>query len=224
MKLGPKITYDPNNPEHKDPTKYKLNPGDVLNHTIIMMEKLFENTENPRDELIWAALLHDIGKPATFTIEDGKIRNHAHEFVGAEMAKEFMKNLKFSNKFTEDVYWLIHDHMRIKKAAKMRKSKLKKLLAQENLEELMSLAYADSLAATKMTEWHEYILEKINEFEPEEIKPKQLVNGHDLIELGFKPGPIFKKILEEIVELQLEEKINTREEALKYARSKKVNS
>lgn len=198
--------------------------GDVLNHTIIMMEKLFENTENPRDELIWAALLHDIGKPATFTVEDGKIRNHAHEFVGAEMAKEFMKNLKFSNKFTEDVYWLIHDHMRIKKATKMRKSKLKKLLAQENLKELMSLAYADSLSSTKMTEWHEYILEKINEFEPEEIKPKQLVNGHDLIRLGFKPGPIFKEILEEIVELQLEEKINTREEALEYARSKKVNS
>jgi tRNA nucleotidyltransferase/poly(A) polymerase len=50
-------------------------------------------------------------------------------------------------------------------------------------------------------------------------KPKveRLVNGYDLIALGMKPGPIFKSILQELLDLQLEGKIKEKEEALKEA-------
>jgi poly(A) polymerase len=46
-----------------------------------------------------------------------------------------------------------------------------------------------------------------------------LINGRDLIELGYTPGPIFRKILESVEDLQLENRLRTREEALEYVKS-----
>jgi len=203
------------------PQEPKWHPeGDVFEHTKIVMDLLFEENEDLKDETIWATLLHDIGKPPVTVYENGRVRSRAHEFVGADMAKERLKELKFSTKFIELVYNLIHDHMRIKKATKMRTAKLKRMLAQPYLVELMQLCRADSLSSTKMIEWYDYINEKLDTFEPEEIKPPRLIDGHDLIELGLEPGPIFRELLEDVTDKQLEDVLKSKEDAIRYIKEK----
>ena len=71
-----------------------------------------------------------------------------------------------------------------------------------------------------------FLLEKKKEYEEENLKPKPLINGNDLIALGLKPGPQFKVILEEAWELQLENTFKNREEALEWVKGyvKKKNT
>jgi len=59
-------------------------------------------------------------------------------------------------------------------------------------------------------------------FNNDEINPQKLINGNDLLNLGLKPGPLIKKWLEKVENLQLEGKLNNREEALKFIRGKEI--
>jgi poly(A) polymerase len=59
-------------------------------------------------------------------------------------------------------------------------------------------------------------MRRFEEYSAEEIKPEPLINGYDLINLGYKPGPMFKKILDAVEEAQLDNQIETKEEALKF--------
>ncbi|HEY5894834.1 MAG TPA: hypothetical protein VIT91_16560, partial [Chthoniobacterales bacterium] len=61
----------------------------------------------------------------------------------------------------------------------------------------------------------DFLRQKAEEFANEPLIPPPLVNGHDLITLGLKPGPIFKEILDAVETAQLEKQVTTREEALK---------
>jgi len=194
--------------------------GNVWEHTIIAMENIFKNNENPSDELIWATLLHDIGKPTTQTVEDGVIRSHGHAKEGADIARKILKRLKFSNDFIEKVTRLIYDHMGVKEIKKMKKSTFRKYLAKPYIEDLIKLAFADSQACgiKSHTKWYNTYLERKEKLSNEviEILPSCFVNGNDLIRLGFKPGPKFKKILGEIMELQLNEEIKCKDDAINY--------
>jgi putative nucleotidyltransferase with HDIG domain len=64
--------------------------------------------------LMVAALLHDIGKPATFSEEDGKVHFYGHENKGAEIARATMKRLRFSNDDIDEVCFMVRNHMRFK--------------------------------------------------------------------------------------------------------------
>lgn len=196
------------------PQNPKWHPeGSVFQHTIMVMEALDVNTSL----LVWSALLHDIGKPeTTFVDEEGVIKATGHENVGAELAEKMLRRLKFSNFFVGAVKALVADHMRVKYCVEMRKSKLKKLLAQENLLELKLLGKADSEASTGMLEWYEFLKKAEETFEPEEIRPDPLITGAHLIKLGFTPGPLFKEILDNVSTRQLEEELTTETEALEF--------
>ncbi len=82
---------------------------DVLAHTIAVVGKAPPN-ENVRLRL--AALLHDIGKPATREFEGGRVTFHHHEVVGARMARDRMRELRFPKDVTSDVQKLVYLHMR----------------------------------------------------------------------------------------------------------------
>jgi poly(A) polymerase len=62
-------------------------------------------------------------------------------------------------------------------------------------------------------------VEKLAEYGSEKIRPELLINGNDLIGLGFKPGPLFSEILGLVEDRQLEGGLTTREEALEWVRS-----
>jgi len=85
----------------------------------------------------------------------------------------------------------------------------------------MILTYADGYATAGYTKHLERAIKRMIELkreEDEEKKKVRLINGYDLINLGLKPGPIFKKILQEIEDLYLEGKVKNREEALTYVK------
>jgi len=97
---------------------------------------------------------------------------------------------------------------------KMRLSTLKKFLSRKTILEELELHRVDCLACHGDLENYFFIKEQLENFEQEQIKPQPLIGGRELISIGLEPGPVFGKILSEIYDLQLEEKISTRGEAL----------
>jgi len=190
--------------------------GDVFTHTCLILDKVFEITEgNPTLELSIGALLHDVGKPVTITFED-RIRFNAHDIIGAEMAESICKRLRFSNKEIERIKALVSEHLRFKDVFNMKESTLKRFLGMPYFEDHLTLHLADCLSSHGSREAYDFVKKKLEEFKEEEIKPKPILTGYDLIEMGYIPGPIFSEILESLEEAQLEGTVKDKEEAKKF--------
>jgi len=111
-------------------------------HTMMVLDATREKTDNL--STLWAALLHDVGKPATAVVnEKGNITNHGHDKLGAEMTDRMMREMKASNSERETVVALVADHMKAGEAKKMKKSTLRRFVAQSHFQELMNLFQAD---------------------------------------------------------------------------------
>jgi poly(A) polymerase len=188
--------------------------GDVFVHTVKALSLL---PPNPSPALAWATLLHDIGKPATMTVAD-RIRFNNHNYVGAKMAVDIMKRLRTPNALADAVTMMVENHMNFMNVSKMRLSTLKKFLSRETIRDELELHKVDCLSSHGDLDNYDFIKEKLAGFRAEQIKPKPFVTGNDLIALGLKPGPAFGRILGEIYDLQLEEKVASREDALEVMR------
>lgn len=188
--------------------------GDVFTHTVLVLEAL----RDPSPLLSLAALLHDVGKPATFTVEGGRIRFPKHDVVGARIAEEVTRRLRFSAKEIERITTLVRDHMRLSELPRMRESKRKRFFAREDFAELLELYRADLVASSADLSPYEWIVREAARLSQEELRPPRLLSGHDLIAMGYKPGPAFREILERVRDAQLEGQVRTREEALELAR------
>ena len=183
--------------------------GDVFVHTMKMLQLL----DSPSPTLALGVLLHDVGKPQTQTFED-RIRFNGHEKVGAEMAADVCARLRLSNADSERVVWLVGQHMRVSAVKEMRESKLKRLIREEGFDELLELFRVDCESSHRRMETYEWLRDRAAALGPEEVRPEPLLTGDDLIGLGMKPGPEFARILRTIEDLQLEGRIQTRDEAL----------
>ena len=189
--------------------------GDVWVHTRLLLTHL----RSPSPVLALSALLHDVGKPRTSRTEpSGRIRFFGHEGVGARMAEEILRRLRFSNDEVEAVVACVANHMAFKDAPQMRVSTLKRLLARPTFSEELELHRMDCTASHGELDIHRFLQAKQAEFSREEIKPKPLVTGHDLLELGIPPGPRIGEILNQLMDEQLEGKIKSRNSALQRAR------
>jgi len=189
--------------------------GDVWVHTRLLLTHL----KNPSPVLAFSALLHDIGKPRTSRTEpSGRIRFFGHEGVGARMADEILRRLRFSNDEIAAIVACIANHMAFKDAPQMRVSTLKRLLARPTFSEELELHRIDCTASHGELDIHRFLAAKQSEFSKEEIKPKPLVTGHDLQELGIPPGPKMGALLHQLMDEQLEGKLRDREAALARAR------
>ena len=191
--------------------------GDVYEHTRLLLEHLHPPVSTI---LAFAALFHDIGKPKTSAIRKGRLTFYEHSEEGVKIAREIMRRLRFSNEEIDGVSECVANHMKFMDVQKMRAGKLKQFISRPHFEEEMELHRVDCTASHGMLDNLTFLKEKLKEYENEELKPKPLVNGTDLIELGMKPGPAMKPVLEELYELQLEGTHQTREEALAWARKK----
>ncbi len=190
--------------------------GDVFTHTCLVLDKIYEITKGePSLELSVGALLHDVGKPDTLSIED-RIRFNGHDKVGAEIAVKICRRLRFSNKETERIKALVREHLRFKDVFNMKESTLKRFLRMPYFEDHLMLHLADCLASHGSTEAYDFVKKKLDEIKEEEIKPKPILSGYDLIEMGYKPGPIFSKILDSLEEAQLEGDVKDKEEAKRF--------
>ncbi|MFH1230643.1 MAG: CCA tRNA nucleotidyltransferase [Planctomycetota bacterium] len=187
--------------------------GDVFVHTVATLKHL----RNPSFELALATLLHDVGKPSTFMITD-RIRFHEHERVGSEIAERICKRLRLSNDETETICWIISKHLVFKDIDKMRVSTLKRLFSHPAYPQLAEIHRADRLGSDMDLKPYNVAARLYRKLSKENLKPPPLINGYDLIKIGFKPGPIFSKILKTIEEAQLEKEVTTKEAAIKLVR------
>jgi poly(A) polymerase len=189
--------------------------GDVFVHTLMLLANLPYPCPMT---LAWGALLHDVGKPATFRVAPDRIRFDNHVEVGEKIAEEICTRMRFSNDETEQILALVGNHMRFGHVSRMKESTLKKFLRMPKFKEHLALHRADSLASHRNLSTYEFIGEKLKEIPPEIMRPNPLVNGDDLIAVGHSPGPRFKEILSVVEDEQLEGKLTSREAALEFVR------
>ncbi len=194
--------------------------GDVFDHTIKTLTLLDSDSEVIRTEtLALSLLLHDIGKPATFYQAKDRIRFNNHNTVGRKMAENTLKRLKFSNQVIEDVSYCVENHMNFMNVENMRQNRLKRFIRQSTFPIELDLHKLDCLASHGDLRIHSFLKDKIKEFGKERISPPLLITGKRLIEMGYSPGPLFKQILTDVEDLQLEDKIATIEDAENYVKS-----
>jgi poly(A) polymerase len=187
--------------------------GDVFNHTCIILDKLYEITgEDNSPELAMGALLHDIGKPETYTVTD-RIRFNGHDRIGARIAKNICKDLKFSNKQIEIITSLVREHLKFKDVFNMREATIKRFLGMSNFDDHLKLHLADCLASHGSTEAYDFVVKKLKDYKKEELKPIPLLNGYDLIDMGYPRGPLYSKILDSLEEAQLEGIVKDKDDA-----------
>ena len=185
--------------------------GDVFEHTRKALSLL---GPHPTSALAWSVLLHDIGKPQTMFVAD-RIRFNNHDQVGMQKAQEILKRLHASNSLVEEVTACIVNHMNFMQVRKMKLGTLKKFLSRPTIATEMELHRIDCLASHGDCGNIEFLQRELERFRSETLKPAPLLHGRDLIELGFRPGPLFGEILATVYEMQLEEEISTREEAVR---------
>ncbi len=203
--------------------------GNAFEHTIRVLEAL---PSDASDELLWGALLHDIGKPKTSApskSNPGSFSFHGHDNVGAEMAIEMLRDrFKCSNDFVFTVSELVRRHMQMHTLHEMRMCTARRLLAEPFIEDLMKLSIADESGCIldpaarielAFPKWQKRVAEIRAEFAARgtPLVPGCLVTGKDLIDAGFKPGPNFKVVMNRIHDDQLNGVFADREAALKKA-------
>jgi poly(A) polymerase len=192
--------------------------GDVWIHTLMLIGGLNAGSSVT---LAWGVLLHDVGKPPTFTPPsgpNGRIRFDRHVEVGVRMAEEICRRFRFSNEETEQILALVANHMRFKDVPRMKIATMKRFVRMEKFDEHLELHRLDSLASHGKLDNHDLAIRFIAETPPEQVRPVRLVTGDDLIALGLKPGPTFKGILYNVEEAQLDGTIQSRDEALRLAK------
>ena len=189
--------------------------GDVFVHTLLLLE----NLPSPCPlTLAWGALLHDVGKPATFRIAPDRIRFDNHVEVGVKIAEEVCRRMRFSNDDAEQILALVNNHMRFGHVSRMKESTLKRFLRMPAFDQHLALHRADSLASHRHLATYEFLRQKQAEIPAEKMRPSPLVTGEDLIALGHVPGPKFREILTAVEDAQLEGRLPSRDVALEFVR------
>jgi putative nucleotidyltransferase with HDIG domain len=187
--------------------------GDVFVHTLLLLENLPQPCP---PTLAWGALLHDIGKPPTFRVAPDRIRFDDHANVGVKMAEAICQRLRFSNKDTEQILALVHNHMRFGDVHRMKESTFKRFVRMPHFEEHLELHRLDVKSSFRNLSSYNLVREKIASMAPEVMRPAALVTGEDLIASGYAPGPRFKEILSAVEDGQLEGRLRSREEAIEF--------
>lgn len=185
--------------------------GDVWVHTLLLLEGLPANCSKT---LALGSLLHDVGKPPTFRVAPDRIRFDNHAEVGVKMAEEICRRFRLSNDETEQVCALVANHMRFGDIKRMKKSTLKRFLRLPKFEEHLELHRLDCLSSHRDLSLYQFAKDELHSMPVEQIRPRPLLNGDDLIKAGYKPGPQFKRLLIAVEDAQLEGAIATKEEAL----------
>ena len=189
--------------------------GDVFVHTLLLLDKLPQPCP---PTLAWGALLHDVGKPATFRIAPDRIRFDGHVDVGVKIAEEICRRFRFSNDDSGQILALVANHMRFAQAQQMKESTLKKFMRMPCFEEHMELHRLDCQASHGDLTSFNFIREKVATMPAETMRPAPLITGDDLIDAGYLPGPQFKEILAAIEDGQLEGRLRDRNAAMEFVR------
>ena len=176
-----------------------------------------------------ATLFHDVGKPkARFHREDGIDHFYRHPLYSAEITRDLMRRLKFPRRLTDEVCALVLQHDRQVGSSDASIRRAVASVGEGLFDALLQVKYAD--AASVAADYQEARTASVHEIERryhELQDAEQLIHsthqlaigGHDLMELGMKPGPEMGRILNTLLEEVIENpELNTKEILLKRAR------
>ncbi len=175
--------------------------GDVWTHTKLCfasLEKVFteENEGKVDREVIWGVLLHDVGKPDTFSYKEGdRIRFNNHDKVGGEKTKQILKRLRFPRHFIEKVVWLVEKHMFARNFDKMRPAKRQRLALEPLMPKLLMVMKADLYGTEpQQLEFFDqakqlYLEAKAKGLAEQTLHSAEIVSGKDIMaKFGIKSG------------------------------------
>lgn len=192
---GPKGAQDP-----------KWHPeGNTWEHTKRVVDNLAAQGNGAQFDLMFAGLIHDIGKPGTQKIwPDGGISNKKHDVLGAEMAKPIIERFKLSNQEGNTIHELSRWHMQMHDVRQMRQSTLWQVLKRPDIMKAIELQHADSLGTAFPGRFErsnrQFLLDKIDALKNAEIPSQRLdaaplVDGKMLIDLKLPASPIRGQII-----------------------------
>lgn len=183
---------------------------DVYEHVL----RVVANTP-PRPATRWAGLLHDIAKPRTKSVEDGKVHFFGHEDVGAAMTRDILKRLRFDRPFIDHVMRLVRLHMRANAyLPDWTDGAVRRLMldAGNALADLLDLSRADitsyrqervSRAVARVAELEERV-RRLRE-EAERVPLKSPLDGNELMEIfGRGPGPWLRPVKDHLLGLVID--------------------
>jgi len=204
-----------------------------------VMEKYIKAGRHPV-QLKWAALFHDLGKPATIAIDEdkgGRITFYSHDQAGLELVGNIAGRLHWRGKDTKAVGALVGYHMwpfhliNVQRKGELSLKACLRIIRTVGpaLPGLFLLSMADALAGQGINRPEEIekevagLFDRLEQVRKENVEPVRsqppLLTGKDLIDkLQLEPGPIFKEILSLVEEEHMENSISSREEALDLVR------
>jgi tRNA nucleotidyltransferase (CCA-adding enzyme) len=205
--------------------------GDVWTHTLMVVDTARRlNADVGRPELVaimLGAVCHDLGKPATTEVIDGRIRSMNHEEAGVAPTLALLDRL---NVHTIDgfdvraqVVGLVAHHLKpgmFHKAPQVGDGAFRRLAQKVDLELLARLARADCLGRTGDFDCSamDWFLDRARALGVEHRPPPPLLLGRHLLALGLAPGPQVGKILKQVYEKQLDGQVTSVEEAIEEAK------
>ena len=210
--------FDQHNPHHI---------YDVLEHSATAIDKVRHTADAEKSHLRWAALLHDIGKPETFSVdENGTGHFYGHAARSEEMARIILRRLKFDNETVRRVTDLVKYHdLQIELTTKAVKRALNKL-GEETFRDLLLLKRADNLAQHPYFADRQQYYDKLEEILAQIIEENQCfslrdlaINGNDLIAAGITDGRTIGRILENALAEVIDGNLpNEKENLLRWAK------
>jgi poly(A) polymerase len=190
---------------------------DVYAHTLQVLEQAIGLEDEPDLTLRWAALLHDIGKPATRAFAaGGRVTFHHHEVVGARMARKRLKELRCSKQLVDDVGQLVFLHLRFYgyRDGEWTDSAVRRYVVDAGplLPRLHKLVRSDCTTRNKrkaaaLSAAYDTLEQRIAELQKQEelaaIRPD--LDGNEIMQvLGIPPGPLVGKAYKYLLELRME--------------------
>lgn len=195
--------------------------GDVWEHTLCMLELLPAGRGKEADpRLAWGVLLHDVGKPSTRSEDGTGIHFYGHSRKGEEIAAAVMERLRFPRAVAETVVSLIRHHMLFMNVRDMRPNRLKRFMRMPDFHLHLELHRLDCLASHGGLDRYHFCRRQLAALTEETLRPPRLLDGHDLMALGFEPGPLFHEILQAVEDAQLDGEISTAAEARRFVLEK----
>ena len=202
--------------------------GDVWNHTLCCLDAIDEWRTGEDDLVVGLAVLcHDFGKPACskFDPAKGRIRSLGHDEEGVAPTLSFLRRLTNEERLFKEVPPLVRMHMRPFAMWRDKSSDgaIRRLAAKVvRIDRLCRVAAADDAGRPPFPRdptSYLWLAEQAKRLEVEAAAPKPIVMGRHLLELGMKPGPEFKRILDRCFEAQLDGVFSDLSSGISYLKS-----
>lgn len=201
--------------------------GDVWTHTLQCMDAFAaERTGNDWEDTVvgLAVLCHDFGKPATTAFMDGRIRSLGHEEAGESPTRSFLARMTNQEDLIESIVPLVAHHLKPQELYRSRAgdSAIRRLARKvKRIDRLVRVVKADQMGRFPMVcetfPEGAWLLDNARRLEVQDSAPRPLVQGRHLIQMGMTPGPIFKIILDECYEAQLDGVFVTSDDGIAFA-------